>query len=149
MKLLQGCNPASAPYTCLPQVVRVNRQFYPLSADSISQSRRLNGDEYIVRVSSSCLAAAPGYLSSKHKNNRYPAPALSLSLPPTNALAVCLAWQQRKVNRMNKTYLNQNPSTSGNVKLSVWLNGETWGQSQGSDSLLRSTYKNAAGPIDA
>lgn len=94
--------------TCLSQVFPVNRQFGPLSACNISQSLCLHCDEYIVYVSPSCLIAVSGYLSSKH-NNRYL--LLSLSLLPTalRAFALCLAWQQCEVNRMNKTYLNQSP----------------------------------------
>lgn len=63
----------------------------------------------IVYMSPGCLRDVPGYLSSKHNNNR--CLQLSLSLPPTTlqAFALCLGWQQCKVNRMNKTYLNQNP----------------------------------------
>lgn len=76
---------------------------------AISANLCLHGDEYIVYVSPSCLRAVSGYLSSKHNNNRYL--LLSLSLPPTTlqAFALCLAWQQCEVNRMNKTYLNQSP----------------------------------------
>lgn len=93
--------------TCLPQVIPVNRQFHPLTAGNISQSHCLHCDEYFVYVSPSCLIAVSGYLSSKH-NNRYL--LLSLSPPTTlQAFALCLAWQQCEVNRMNKTYLNQSP----------------------------------------
>lgn len=94
-------------HICFAQVFSVNRQFHPLSACSIS-NLCLHGDEYIVYVSPSCLRAVSDYLSSKH-NNRYL--LLSLSLPPTTlqAFALCWAWQQCEVNRMNKTYLNQSP----------------------------------------
>ena len=93
--------------TCLPQFFPVNWQIHPPSVGNISQSLCLHGDVYIVCVSPTCLRAMSGYLSSKHKNNRYL--LLSLSPPPTTlgALALYLAWQQCEVNRMNKTYLNQ------------------------------------------
>lgn len=49
-----------------------------------------------------------GYLNSKLNNRCL---LLLLSLPPTTlqAFALCLVWQQCKVNRMNKTYQNQSP----------------------------------------
>jgi len=55
-----------------------------------------------------CLRAVSDYLSHKHNNRCL---LLFLSLPPTTleAFALCLAWQQCKVDRMNKTYLNQSP----------------------------------------
>lgn len=86
----------------------VNGPVHPLTS-YISQFLWLHGDEYIVPVSPSCLGAEPGYVSRKPNNNRYL--LLCLSRPPTTlgAFALCLAWQQCEVNRMNKTYLNQSP----------------------------------------
>lgn len=72
-----------------------------------------------------------GYLTSKHKNNRYL--LLSFSPLPTTlwACALCLAWQQHEVNRMNKTYLNQNPLPWEMSNCQYSLMGKHWASPKG------------------
>lgn len=91
----------------------------------------------VTQLSQSCV-----WLSEqKHNNNRYPLLPLS---PPTSTLyasALCLAWQQREVNRMNKTYLNQSPLPWEMSSCQYSLMGKHRAGSQWLDGLSHGTYR--------
>lgn len=111
-------------------VFLANRQFYPLAAVIIFWSLCRHGDDSFVYVSPSCLCALFGYLSSKHKNGG--SRCFVLCRVYTTPLPPCLSWQQCKVNRMNKTYLNQSPPPWQMSSCQYSLMGKHKAGSQGS-----------------
>lgn len=129
-------------HTWLPQVFPVNRQLHPLSAGNISQSLSAWRWVYCVcvtQLSHSCCLAMWAVNTTTTGISCSPA---HRRLPHFGLFALCRAWQQCGVNKMNKTYLNQRPLPWEMSSCRYSLMGKHRDR-----NLSYSTSKNAAMPI--